>query len=1203
MSAGGRYASGAPLTPTPTPVAPLGDGETRNLSTAFKPLAQDPVYDPTEGASGSALPSAGNDQIDNPLFEEQQQEDISGTEYDQGIASHNPNIPFASPRQQEFYSTMYGSTASGIQRHPSSALSDTTLSSMDVSEQRSSQYESPSRNPQQSSFASMGNPAFSSQPLLGSQRSPVFDRQQAPSVAAAGLRSFYQGPFFPRKGSLPLPALPPQQAESTQVPEPAPAQVSGSPTAPVSLGEGPAFSSTPLLAAAQTQSEAAPISTAAYTEEVASPGASSEQQVQFARPLNIPAHPELTEDEQQYYSEPAAASPAAAEVFPHPGARQSPVRPQRAAFADGPMFNGSPLSSPTDVAVYRDNPVFSDEVEQQQMQPEQSAVGHTPAFSSGPILGSVEPEVTLPSVPLYQPPAVAFSEAVPVDHSPALANTPILGSSAHQQQPQQQVITPSLATAALHKASVDLAEPVTGGQAFSSQPIFGTTEQQVYTPTPVSPPVQQEPPAMMTQIVVDQGPSFSSQPIFGGPVPQQEQVATSSQVAPLLLQDPVVNGGPAFSSRPLLGANQQQTQVYTPATVATSQLQTTVGTDAPAFSSRPLLGANQQQSEAYTPVTVATPMQQEPPLILTEGTVTSGKAFSSTPIFGTQQQRHQKVYTPPPSELEPLQDPLYDPTQRRPVQAQQATPAVVSSPRFQSRPVFGQQQQEQSVSADNPWADRDELLANREPSFALASPAPPRQGIIFHDNSLFESSDQPQILSDGITFQSSPPLSGQQSALSASARQPAWQAAAAAPVFHSVSPFDAPQHVSPAVSLPAVAAAPAPAPAPFFSSQPTLGLPVPAPTATAQQDTAQLDTAQRVRYSPVSTFASPAPTRAFAPPIRAAASSGGLAFSDRPLLGSFEGAVTVPPTSSSAVAVLPTPVDEPLSDPLYDPAAQRAVRVPVAPARPAALLEPLDDPLYDPLERRPVVAQSAIHHVKPVVLQPLDDPLYDPTVQRPPMAGQVISAAPLAPHGPRGSRFVPAQNSRFLQHVDDPLYDPAAVESASGLQRDVTHRGEQVGTPHFARQQQQPSAFGAAPAAGSRAQDIVTRPVVRSARRPPRTVHLTDIGRPAPLPPVQEQYVAPEPKPEQLGAVDVLPQDDHYVKPTAYDELGANARSALSGAGWKTTWAMEMEAAAQRGGQGTAPACCCCCTHTRRSCPCCIPECCLAWLEALCLML
>ncbi|KAL0024099.1 hypothetical protein WJX79_006862 [Trebouxia sp. C0005] len=184
------------------------------------------------------------------------------------------------------------------------------------------------------------------------------------------------------------------------------------------------------------------------------------------------------------------------------------------------------------------------------------------------------------------------------------------------------------------------------------------------------------------------------------------------------------------------------------------------------------------------------------------------------------------------------------------------------------------------------------------------------------------------------------------------------------------------------------------------------------------------------------------------------------------------------------------------------------------------------------------------------------DPVYDPT------------------EGASGSALPSAGNDQ----IDNPLFEEQQqpdisstaydqVESAPGLQKDVTHRGEQVGTPHFARQQQQqPSAFGAAPPSG----DIVTRPVMGSTRRPPRTVNLADIGRPAPLPPVQEQqYEAPEPKPEfEMGGADVLPRDEHYEKPTPYDELGANARSALSGAGWKTKWAVEMEANAQRGGQG-----------------------------------
>jgi len=1142
-------------------VAPLGDGETRDVPTAVKGLGQDPVYDPTEGASGSALPSAGNDQIDNPLFEEQQQQDISGTAYDQGTAfSNTSNVPFASPRQQEFYSTMYGSAASGIQRDPSSALSDTSLSSLDPSEQRSAQHESPLRNRQQSSFASMANPAFTDQPLLGSQQSLAADRQQPPSVAAASLGAFYQGPFFPRKPSLPLPT---QQVESASISE-APTEGLSGPAepcvTPVSVSHAPAFSSRPLLGGPQQQDDTTLVSLAAYAEEPAS----SAQQVQFAKPLTIPTHPDLHDDEQQYYPESAAPSPAAAELHSQAVQTQLPIIEQRTLFADGPMFNGSPLSSPVDVPapqqavtvqhqaavalpepaafhsgpIFRDNPVFSDAFEQQQegptpfttqqgpsvASPASPVAAASPGFSSRPILGGLEQqaEPALPSVPAHQQPLLPHSQLPSVEHGPAFASTPILGS--HVQQ-QQQEIVPLVATP---QASVEFSELTTGAPAFSSQPIFGEPQQQVHQPIPDATPVQDELPASLAQDTSDHQPAFSDQPIFGVSAQHQEQVYTPAEVAMPVQQQPPLTAAPAFSSKPLLGAYQQQ----------------------------------EQQSLVHSPAQIVSSMQEEPAVTLSEPVVTGQSGlFSSTPIFGSQQQQQQQqqdIYIPLPSVAEPLQDPLYDPTQSRPA-------AVIGSSRFQSRPIFGQQQQTQQVqvqsaSADNPWANRETLLAEREPSFALASSASPRQGINFHDNTLFESCDQPQILSDGITFQSSPPLSSQQPAYSPLAQQPAWQQTSAAPVeqditFHSVSPFDAPQRSSPVTPVPALV------PAPFLSSQPTLGMPAPTDTAqlrTAQQDTAQLDTAQRVHYSPASTFASPAPTRA------TALTSGGPAFSDTPLLGGPGGVVTTPVTYTPAAAAQPTTVEEPLSDPLYDPAAQRAVRVPIAPARPAALLEPLDDPLYDPLQRRPVVAQSTTHQVKPMVLQPLEDPLYDPTVQRRPMIGQAPSAAP---HGPRGSRFVTAQNSRFLQHVDDPLYDPAAVESAPGLQKDVTHRGEQVGTPHFARQQQQqPSSFGAAPPSG----DIVTRPVRGSTRRPPRTVNLADLGRPAPLPPVQEQqYEAPEPKPEfELGGADVLPRDEHYVKPTPYDELGPNARSALSGAGWKTKWAVEMEAAAQRGGQG-----------------------------------
>ena len=1150
---GRRYASGTPLTPTPTPVAPLGAEETREVPTAFKPISQDPVYDPTEGASESALPSAGNDQIDNPLFEDQQQQDISGTAYDQGTASYNTShVPFASPRQQEFYSTMYASPAAALQRNPSTSLSDTSLSSLDVSEQQSAQYESSSHGRPEGPFASMGNPAFSDQPLLGSapHQSPAASRQQAPSVAASTLDSFYRGPFFPRKSSLTLPAQP---AEPVSVIEPVLEETPGTAQPHNSytpVHESHAFCSQPLLGGPQQQVH----QPEAFTEAIPAPAA---QQVQFAKPLNIPPQFEMLDDEQQYYDQHVAASPVAAE----PPSPEGPVVvTQRTAFADGPMFNGTPLSSPTDpnelaapvpvqqkpiaalveapafhqAPVFRDNPVFSELEEQQQTAPsaalaEQTAAEGSPAFYSRPFFGDVEQqqEPMLPAVTPQQE-AVAFSDPESVNHSPAFSSKPIFGAPAQQQQQPPQVHT-----------SAQLAMPV---QLEPSRTV----------PAPTA---------------ADQGPAFSSQPIFGASVQQQQvhapaQLATPMQPQPAVAE-PVTAG--QFSSEPIFGARQQQQQ--------------------------------QPPPQVHSPAPVASPVQQESP-------VEQAPAFSSQPIFGgqPQQQQHQEVFTPPqfsaPARFEadldePLEDPLYDPTRGRPAYLQQPTPAVINSPTFQSRPVLGgfdhqqQQQQGQLVSADNPWASRESMLAHREPSFAEREPsfalpttsASPRQGgISFHDNSLFESSDQPQILSDGVTFHSTPMLSPpvQQSAYSPPLSQPMReQQSTAAPAsrvnqgmtFHSESPFDAPQvehqRSSPLTSPPAPV--PVPVPGSSFSSQPILGPQAPMDTT---QRTAQLDTAQRTHFSPASTFITPASTRAVA-------SSPGVAFSNTPPLGGWGAQVSTTPVAFTDVEAQPTVLEEPLSDPMYDPT-QRAVRALAASARPAALLEPLDDPLYDPVQRRPTLAQSTITQVKPVVLQPLDDPLYDPTVQRP---NRAVANPSAAPHGPHGSHKVAAQNSRFLQSLDDPLYDPAAVEAAPGLQKDVTHRGEQVGTPHFARQQQQPSAFADPASTGAASQgraqgvstgDFATRPLLGGARRPPRTVNLTDIGRPVPMPQVQQQAEAvPEPKPEyELGGADVLPQDDHYVKPTPYDELGPNARSALSGAGWKSTWANEMEQAAQRGGQG-----------------------------------
>ena len=527
---------------------------------------------------------------------------------------------------------------------------------------------------------------------------------------------------------------------------------------------------------------------------------------------------------------------------------------------------------------------------------------------------------------------------------------------------------------------------------------------------------------------------------------------------------------------------------------------------------------------------------------------------------------------------------LYMPSQV-PVDMEVETPAVYNSPRFQDRPIFGsssaeqmqqaQQAHIQTVSADNPWAYRG---AEKEPSLALPPDAVEvlTQGISFHDNSLFESTDQPQMPDQGISYFSNSPLaaSNQQTAFSAQLPASPLTPANQGITYFNESPL-ASSHIGfqqqqsfPPKSVP-VSVSHVPAPAPFFTPEPTLG--PPAPMDTAQPLPAQPDTAQHaqhsVRFSPASTFIAPGTLQL---------QSGGLALYDVPPLGPSSSQFVTPVTTFTAE---PTDVLEPVSDPLYDPAARALATAPGAVTCVPAPLQPLDDPLYDPLERRPVVASATRHPVRPsILLQPLDDPLYDPTDYRPSQAASV-AAAPHAPHGPR---FVAAQNSRFPKQQSDPLYDPAAVETLPG-QKDVTHRGEQVGTPTFAPQQGpaaaplQPPQSRARPrtrarttAQPSSTEEFSSRPILGGGgRRAARTVNLTDIGRPARAPAAPKPFVPlpVQPRAEfEMGGADVLPQDSHYVKPTPYGELGAHARSALSGAGWKTTWAMEMEDTQQQQG-------------------------------------
>ena len=1272
---GAGYESGG-LTPTPTPVAPLGQGEAQQTPIPVKPMstqevaayrpAQDPRYDPTEGRSSasalpSALPSAGNDQVDNPLYEEQQQEDISGTEFDQG--NDTSHTPFASDRQQEFYSSMYGSS---MERQPSSSVSESSLSTLEPTQQ------------QLSESGMSANPAFSSQPVLGLQQ----PQTTAPSVAAASLASFYQGPFFPRKSSL---------TKSQQLADEVSAQPAAAATAPPSAAATP-FSDTPLLGTSPRQLQPqAPVEAMPNAVEADLPRAEFQiqtpaQQERQQRPINIP--PPFSDSE----GSGSANTPFAEAPEPIPAVLLSSNR--STVFGDGPTFAGSPIFSPSDgenvpftsedapfaqqgmpfssdnerepsyalasvpavatAPIFQDNPIFSEVDEQPQLASappplpqapaftEESIADQSPAFQNSPILGSFATEqqqqqvfaehtpselppmateaaavtqsprfadrptfsssaAPLASHTLTPEPAVAFHEPLPTVQSPTFHSNPIFSEESTLAE-QPQAFSDAAAPSLLREPSITLSEPETGQEqpALSSTPILSTQPQlqQGYMPSSMHTPLQSEPSlALPEQIApVQADVAFSDQPIFGRPMQQQQQqqqqvfapaqTFTAMQSEPSLAFPEWLTPAPAdmaFSDQPTFGEpGQQQQQTVTPVQSERSLAFPEQLTPAPAdmaFSDQPIFGDLSQQQQQ-----TVTPLQSEPSLAFPEqltpapadmafsdqpifgearqqastnavapaelsASVEQGPAFSDEPIFGTLRQQQQLGYTP-------SQVPAY-------IEAE--APAVYGSPRFQSRPILETQQAQQAhvqtVSADNPWGYRESALPAREPSLALPPPVQaPSEGITFHDNSLFDSADQPQLQSQlpsqGISYYSSSPLAASSQQPLVTAQQPA---SPFTPVNQGITYFNDSPFASPRIGVQqffppesvsvSVSHVPAPySPAPSFTSEPTLGPPAQPPMDTAHPASAQR--AQRsVHFSPVSTFTAPAT------PL---AEISGVAIYDTPPLG-FS-----PSQAVASFSAEPIGVPEPLSDPLYDPALRAVTAVPGAgaTARVPALLQPLDDPLYDPVQRRPVVA-PATHPVRhSILLQPLDDPLYDPTVQRPPRAAS--SAA--APHGPK---FVAAQNSRFPKQQNDPLYDPAAVETLPG-QKDVTHRGEQVGTPTFTTQAA-PSARVGAPVQQppqGRPQvvstgDFSTRPVLGS-RRPARTVNLTDIGRPTPAPAAPEPYVAPQPKAEhELGAADVLPQDTHYVKPTPYAELGANARSALSGAGWKTTWAMEMEASQQ----------------------------------------
>ena len=388
-----------------------------------------------------------------------------------------------------------------------------------------------------------------------------------------------------------------------------------------------------------------------------------------------------------------------------------------------------------------------------------------------------------------------------------------------------------------------------------------------------------------------------------------------------------------------------------------------------------------------------------------------------------------------------------------------------------------------------------------------------------------------------------------------------------------------------------------------YSSRPLLGPPQPALATAAVQHDATPDYSVTVydqppfdsaQPQPAAAFTSPVPTTAYTAPMDTAQHSPPAALSATPLLSATLPLSATPILGTAALTDQPTlgdefgshvfgyhPVaaktnimlEEPsiLSQPLA-PVAQPALASPDNPFVPLSQ-QPLDDPLYDPSTRAHAAPVISAHQQTQLTrtaapLKPLDDPLYDPAagtraVPLPRVPSRPVPQAPVGPvHGsvPEPVRYSSIDIAHWpiplLHLINDPVYGPA-VEAAI-LEAGRSNQGVQVGTPRVSAQP------AAAPAPAQRGRR--TEPSYFTPRRVPGTVSLQNIGRTAAAAPLEEAPYQPKQE-NELGGADVLPQDSHYVKPTTYSDLGAAARSALSGAGWKADWAYEAELA-RRDAQG-----------------------------------
>lgn len=1028
-----------PLTPAPTPVA-----------------GQQPVED--------MLP--GNEQIDNPLYEDQgvqvddTQVDDSG--YEQGTTFHSsPVFEHDSPAQGAY--SPYIHSPELVERvHSDSSLSFTAPDA----DHHESIYATPSfeESGETQHQAFRNNPAFLDEPKsvsvptdTGGDRYPMvrYNLPMPSQITTAVVTEQDVEPEHPVEVES-HPMFSSTSAFATSSHEPAVLPVLE--TAQPELTPEPILSSTSTFTApAEEQHTFEVLETAQQGSGVMSAEPSFTRDIVDAAPAGVADEPQVN----SFSSQPIFGSePQQAVVQYLPDIQREPsfaLAPsadsfEPPAFTSHPVFDAEPQSGVSasnrlsfDGLLQQDYPTALHTVATAPSIDEQG-----PAFHSTPLLPHSEPQFGLAEANVALP------------SSPAFSDRPLLNAQQPLQMPTD-IIEPFSPATSVHSA------------VFSDRPLLGTQQhQQVITDTLVSP-------AASAQSV------FSNRPLLGG-----------SQHAPVHAPEPAPSAAPfasSFSDRPLLSeAQTEQVLFYAPEPTPSEAVPSSL-------SSRPLL--TQAQPEQVLP---HTPEPFSPAASLQS-------VFSDRPILGGVQSQQVTTYA----------NQAYD------WSAQPASPAAsLQSTGFSNRPLLaGTQQQVPYTTPAAPtipaissqstaFSDRP-VLGEAQPSFATAA--------VQHDS--FPEHD--------VTFHTQPLLDKAQ-------LQPASALASPSPVPTTAytASLDTAQQTQPAIfsATPLLSATPPLSGTPPFSATPLLGSP-----------------AQPAFTSPMLT--------------------------DDPTLGDEFGSYNfgfhpvAPKTTTNIMLEEPSILSQPFAPTQNAVIASSdnpfAERVPLP-------QQPMDDPLYDPTSRTHTPPVISPHHQKQLhktaaPLKPLDDPLYDPAAGTRPVPLPDVAAKPALVHEPEPRpAYVPRPMLApepvsyghiniahwpvpLLHLINDPVYGPA-VEAAI-LEAGRTNVAVQVGTPRVSAQSS---------AAAAQPQHVTAGRFSEAAysanRRAPGTVNLQNIGRPAqPLAP-QVEEVSYQPKPEyEMGGADVLPQDPHYVKPTGYSELGAAARSALSGAGWKPDWAFEVELA------------------------------------------